>query len=87
MAISLSLILVDGCCARGMRSWVHSLRGVTSIQAHGLLAVPRDIANIVASNRSEVKSGLTNTEAAIELLQKLDWKYTFLQGVDGYLTE
>ena len=58
-----------------------------SIQAHGLLAVPRDIANIVASNRSEAKSGLTNTEAAIELLQKLDWKYTFLQDEDGYLTE
>ena len=27
----------------------------------GLLAVPRDIANIVASNRSEAKNGLTNT--------------------------
>ena len=58
-----------------------------SIQAHGPPAVPRDIANIVASNRSEAKSGLTNTEAATELPQKLDWKYTFLQDEDGYLTE
>ena len=51
------------------------------------LLVPRDIANIVASNRSEAKNGLTNTEAAIELLQKLDWEYTFLQDEDGYLTD
>ena len=65
----------------------HRLQQIDSIQAHGLLAVPRDIANIVASNRSEAKSGLTHTEAAIELLQKLDWKYTILQDEDGYITE
>ena len=33
-----------------------------SIQARGLLAVPHNIANIVASNHSEAKHGLTNTE-------------------------
>ena len=53
----------------------------------GLLAVPRDIMNIVASNRSQARNGLTNTEAAIELLQKIDWKYTFLQDKDGHLTD
>ena len=58
-----------------------------STQARGLLAVPRDIAKIVASNRSEAKNGLTNTEAAIERLQKLDWKYTFSQDEGGYFTE
>ena len=42
--------------------------------------------NIVTSNRSETRNGLTNTEAAIELLQKLDWKYT-LQDEDGHLTD
>ena len=34
-----------------------------SIRARGLLAVPRGIANIVASNRGEAKNWLTNTEA------------------------
>ena len=43
--------------------------------------------NIVASNRSEARNGLTNTEAAIELLQKIDCKYTFLQDEDGHLTD
>ena len=56
-----------------------------SIQARGLLAVPRGIANIVASNRGEAKNWLTNTEADTELLQQLDWKYTFLRDEDGYL--
>ena len=37
-----------------------------------LLAVPCDIMNIIASNRSQAINGLTNTKAAIELLQKLD---------------
>ena len=58
-----------------------------SIQACDLLAAPRDMVNIVASNRSEEKNGLTNTEAAIEPLQKLGWKYTLLQDEDGYLTK
>ena len=52
-----------------------------------LLAVPRNFMNIVASNRSQARNELTNTEAAIELLQKLDWKYTFLQDEDGHLTD
>ena len=52
----------------------------------GLLAVPCDIMNI-ASNRSQARNGLANTEAAIELLQKIDWKYTFLQDEDGHLTD
>ena len=40
-----------------------------------LLAVPRDIANVIASNHSEAKNGLTDIEAAIEPLQKLGWIY------------
>ena len=43
--------------------------------------------NIVASNRSEARNGLTNTEAVIELLQNLDWNYSFLQDEDGHLTD
>ena len=50
------------------------LQDCTPSLANELLAVPRDIANVIASNGSEAKGGLTNIEAAIELLQKLGWR-------------
>ena len=53
----------------------------------GLLSVPCDIMNIVASNRSQARNGPTNAEAAIELVQKINWKYTFLQNEDGHLAD
>ena len=63
------------------------LQDCTPSPANELLAVPRDIANVIASNRSEAKGGLTDIEAAIELLQKLGWRYTFLQDKNGRLTD
>ena len=53
----------------------------------GLLSVPCDIMNIVASNRSQARNGPTNAEAAIDLVQKINWKYTFLQNEDGHLAD
>ena len=52
-----------------------------------ILTSPRDIANIVTTNRKEAKTGLANAESAIELLQKLSWWFTFLEAKDSYLTD
>ena len=55
--------------------------------AEDVLTGTRDIANIIARNRQKANNGLTNAEAAIELLQKHGWRYTVLQYADSHLTD
>ena len=55
--------------------------------AANILTSPRDIANIITTNRKEAKNGLINVESAIKLLQKLRWRFTSLKDKDSYLTD
>ena len=49
-----------------------------------ILTGPRDIANIIATNRKEANNGLANAESAIKMLQKRSRRYTFSEDKDGH---